>query len=74
MISKDWVDKWTDWIENGTENGTKMPGPFDNRALKRSMLKLKHEIKDDDVKDFYFISKPLFFYFLVLFGGGPCIV
>jgi hypothetical protein len=51
-----------------------MPGPFDNRWLKKSLLKIKHEVKDDDVKDFYFISKPLFFYFLVIFGGGPCVV
>lgn len=54
------------------------PGPLDNREIEKLLI-----IKEDDYleseafetnKDFYNVSKPLFYFFQSTYGGGPAII
>jgi hypothetical protein len=72
VIPKNFIELWTKWIEFGSNKGGPKPGPIDNRALKKSLLRKKQGDQDHD--DYYTLSKPLFMYFIKLFGGGPAVV
>lgn len=63
---------WTKWVEFGSSKGGPKPGPIDNRALKKTLIRKKSSDGDND--DYYTLSKPLFMYFSKLFGGGPAVV
>ena len=48
--------------------------PLEQKSLQKAMLRLKREFRDTDEVDYYTVSKPLFYYFALCFGGGPAIV
>ena len=50
-----------------------MPGPVDNRSFKKYLMKVKKSVSEIEDYDFYEISKPLLYYFISSFGGGPAI-
>ena len=50
-----------------------MPGPVDNRSFKKYLMKVQKSVNEIEDSDFYEISKPLFYYFISSFGGGPAI-
>ena len=73
ILPADFVNTWAKWIENGESRGAIKPGPIDNKAFKKSLI--KRSVKaNGNTEGFLEVSKILFMYFAHFFGGGPCIV
>lgn len=73
MVPVEFIEAWSKWIELGEYRGAIKPGPIDNRAFKKLLLK-KTAPANPNSEGFYEVSKPLFMYFQNFFGGGPCII
>lgn len=73
ILPADFVSTWAKWIENGESRGCVKPGPIDNKAFKKSLIK-RSVAANGNTEGFLEVSKILFMYFANFFGGGPCIV
>jgi len=54
------------------------PGPIDNKDIERKLIEEQEYYLDSEAfkknQDFYNVSKPLFYFFQSLYGGGPVII
>lgn len=68
VIQREWITRWSTWITEGVD----FPGVINQKALKKQMLKLRSI--ENDSQEYYQISRTLFYFFQMCFGGGPAIV
>lgn len=77
-IEASWVQHWLNFVEGKDYFTNKKvnvppPGPIQNEALEQVLTNLK-EGESIEAERFFLVNKNLFYFFHMIYGGGPAIV